>query len=59
MYILRCMCVCIYIYMLAIAGQTAGPNGLTFFEETKIIVQPKAFKNVIEICRYLKLRLGH
>ena len=45
--------------MLAIAGQTAGPNGLTFFEETKIIVQPKAFKNVIEICRYLKLRLGH
>ena len=28
-----CMYVCVYIYlyMLAIAGQTAGPNGLTFF----------------------------
>ena len=24
----------IYIYMLPIAGQTAGPNGLTFFEGT-------------------------
>ena len=24
----------LYIYMLAIAGQTAGPNCLTFFEET-------------------------
>ena len=23
-----------YIYMLAIAGQTAGPNWLNFFEET-------------------------
>jgi len=25
----------IYIYMSAIAGQTAGSNGLTFFEETQ------------------------
>ena len=23
-----------FIYMSAIAGQTAGPNGLTFFKET-------------------------
>ena len=28
------MSVCIYICMSAIAGQTAGPNGLTFFEGT-------------------------
>ena len=25
---------CIYIYILAIAGQTAGPNRLKYFEET-------------------------
>ena len=28
------MYIYLYIYMLAIAGQTAGPNWLNFFEET-------------------------
>ena len=28
------MFIYLYIYMSAIAGQTAGPNGLTFFERT-------------------------
>ena len=28
------MFIYIYIYMLVIAGQTAGPNGMQFFEGT-------------------------
>ena len=24
----------IFVYMIPLGGQTAGPNGLTFFEET-------------------------
>ena len=28
------VCTCIYIYISAIAGQTAGPNGLHFFVGT-------------------------
>ena len=28
------VCIYIYIYRSAIAGQTNGPNGLKFFEET-------------------------
>ena len=35
MNIIKLMYIYLYIYMLAIAGQTAGPNGLKFFYGTR------------------------
>ena len=48
--------VALYLYMLDIASQTAGPNWLTFFDETRGYLGPGGNIEEIEIYKYCWVR---